>query len=84
MEQAGLSAVHAGKGDQRGGNPNKLHCILQVHHGRGNVRNYGDSGPDTTSGGRRSSGERIRVTPVFSTFERFKSQRIVLEFGISR
>ena len=39
MEQAGLGAVHAGKGNQRGGNPNKLHFILQVHHGRGNVRN---------------------------------------------
>lgn len=43
VEQAGLSAVHAGQGDQRGGNPNKLHCILQVHHGRGNVRNCGNS-----------------------------------------
>ena len=59
MEQAGLGAVHAGKGDQRGGNPNKLHCILQVHHGRGNVRNCGDSGPDTTSGGRTVQGSEF-------------------------
>jgi hypothetical protein len=80
MEQASLSAVHAGNGDQRGGNPNKLHFILQVHHGRGNVRNSGDSNPNTTSGGRQSSRERIRVTPIFSTFERQASQRFVMLF----
>lgn len=75
MEQAGLGAVHAGEGHQRGGNPNKLHCILQVHHGRGNVRNCGRSDPDTTSGGHRSSRERIRVTPVFSTSSHLQTQR---------
>ncbi len=74
MEQTSVGAVHAGKGDQRGGNPNKLHCILQVHHGRGNVRSWDDSDPNTTSGGRHSSGERIRVTPIFSTFERSTTQ----------
>ena len=33
VEQTGLGTVQAGKGGQSGGNPNKLHCILQVHHG---------------------------------------------------
>lgn len=80
VEQASLGAVHAGKGDQRGGNPGKLHCILQVHHGRGNVRNCGDSDPNTTSGGYPSPRERIRVTPSFSTFDRNWSQTKAVHF----
>jgi hypothetical protein len=79
VEQASLGAVHAGEGNQRGGNPNKLHCILQVHHDRGNVRNRDDTDPNTTFGGHRSSRMRIRVTPVLSTFVRGFFQRFDLQ-----
>lgn len=74
VEQASLSTVQTGEGGQRGGNPNKLHCILQVHHGAEGTCELSLNQSKHRVWLFAQFEGAIRVTPIFSTIVGSSSQ----------